>query len=85
MPLTVTHELTVDAECAYLITYGELDDGTDYAERAFAHAETVWGGLLADMHVDKEIGGYAPIYTCGFCGEEREGDGQHLAIVFGRA
>jgi hypothetical protein len=77
----VTHELTVDAECAYLISYGELNDGTDYADRAFANAERVWGDLLGKMHVDKEIPGYAPIYDCGYCGEQREGDGQHLAVV----
>jgi hypothetical protein len=82
--MQVTHEFYVDQICAYIITYGEYDDGEDTAEVRSTQAATRWSPEeLRHMHIGEEIEGYAPIYTCGYCGEEHEGDGQHSAVVLG--
>lgn len=84
MPLTVTHEFHVDDVCAYIIAYGEYSDGEDTAETRSASAEARWSPTeLQNMSVAQEVPGYAPIYTCGYCGDEHEGDGQHKVVILG--
>lgn len=82
--MRITHEFEVDAICAYLITYGEYEDGQDTAEIRCAAADQRWtSDELVNMSVSHEIPGYAPIYTCGYCGDEHEGDGQHRVVILG--
>lgn len=79
----VSHELEIGPECAYLATYGEFNDGTDWADRAHAAALAFWGDALGRLIVGDEVGGYAPIYTCGYCREEHEGE-QYSAVILDR-
>lgn len=80
--MKVLRELLVDDRCAYLINYGELHDGTDHAETAWAHAEATFPvEELRNLHTTDLVEGYSPIYTCAFCGQENEGEGQYKAVV----
>lgn len=81
MPMHVEYELEVDSICAYIIAYGEYSDGEDTAEVRSNQAVARWGDKLRYISVCDEIPGYAPIYTCGYCGDEHEGDGQYSAVI----
>lgn len=82
--MEITHQFHVDDVCAYIIAYGEYSDGEDTADVRTAKAVARWSPTeLRNMSVGDEVPGYAPIYTCGYCGDEHEGDGQYTAVVLG--
>lgn len=82
--MIVTHELEVDSVCAYVISYGEYEDGTNTADERCTKAMTRWtSDELMGMSVGDEIPGYAPIFTCDYCGDESEGE-QWAVVILGK-
>lgn len=76
----VERELLACVGCAYVHANGCESD--EDVRRAQLRADR-WGDAGARLIVGDEIPGYAPIFVCGVCGEESEGE-SYSAVVLDR-
>lgn len=68
----IEYELVVCEVCAHILANGELNDGTDRAERAAAGMAEIWGKDARHLSV---AGDEDPFSTarCGGCGQTDHG------------